>query len=149
MNLLLNDFKEKHISEGNLLFREGDKANSLYLLKSGLICNFLITKDKRVVPISSLKNEGVIGEEGVFSDSLIHKHNSISLTDVTVYVIPVKTIDKIMQESPSWIKNVLLNLSEKVEKTQEMLAEHKIIDSRNFQDEHFSAEYEKIILKAL
>ena len=56
---------------------------------------------------------------------------------------------KFINASSDWVKNILFDISDKVAKTTEIIAEHRIIDDRFNGGKLFSDEEEVMIRKSL
>lgn len=142
-------FSESKLEKGQIIFSKGDKAESIYILNSGQVACFLISKDKRIIPVYSLRNNGIFGEDGVLSKASSYQYFAVALEDSTVTRIPKADISAFMSEAADWIPNILNNISERIHNTIEVISEHKIIDDRLNGGEEFSQEEEKLILKSL
>ena len=142
-------FSESQIEKGQIVFSKGDKAENIYILNNGQVACFLVSKDKRIIPVYSLKNSGIFGEDGVLSKSGFYQYFAVALEDSTVTKIPDSDVSTFMKEAANWIPNILNNISDRIHNTIEVISEHKIIDDRLNGGEEFSQEEEKLILKSL
>jgi len=143
-----SEYKTIQVSQGDVLLREGAVVSSLYIVKSGEIACVTLNHD-RVVPVYTVSEAGVIGEDGVFSDNRPSTYSAVALTNATVVEISKQDIMKFINASSDWVKNILFDISEKVAKTTEIISEHRIIDDRFNGGKSFTNEEEVMIKKSL
>ncbi|MGQ3892695.1 patatin-like phospholipase family protein [Legionella sp. CNM-4043-24] len=61
-------FEIIHLAENESLFSRGDKSDSIYLLISGVLSNYLINKDNELIVLGQVTPGHSVGEAGVLSD---------------------------------------------------------------------------------
>lgn len=142
-------FTEKKIEKGELIFSKGERSQNVYLLNKGKICCFLLSSDKRIVPVFTLVNEGIFCEDAVLSKDGICEYYATSLEECTVTLIPKGDVSNFVKESSNWVKNILQNISARVQHTVDIIGEHKILDSRLNGDAELSQSEEKLILNSI
>lgn len=142
------DYTPKSIEQGQVIIKEGDIVNKLYIVQSGEVACVTISND-RVIPIYTVQNSGVIGEDGVFSEDRPSSYSAIAMTKVSVVEIPKKDIMKFVKASSDWVKNILFDISDKVARTTDVIAEHRIIDDRFNGGKLFTDQEEILIKKSL
>lgn len=142
-------FNEMTLEKGTLIFSLGEKGQNVYLLNEGRVACFLMSKDKRIIPVFSCKNEGIFGEDAILSAEGNYRYFAVALEDSHVTLIPRHDVSNVLNEANDWVRNILNNISSRVHHTIDMLSEHKIIDDRLNADEAFSQADEKLILKSL
>lgn len=141
-------YEEKTFARGDVLFREGDKVKSLYLLKSGsaiLVSN----NNDRFVPLYYLDDRGLIGEDCVFKKDSTANYSVVFLNATKVVEIPKSDIMSYINDSADWIKTILTDMADKCSKTSSLIVEHKIIDEKLSGNKSFGDEMEATIRKAL
>ena len=143
-----NVYKTIQLSKGDVLFKAGDIVNKLFIVQAGEIICVCQNKD-RIVPVYTNEHTGGLGEDGVFSDKRPSVYSAVALTDVRLMEIPKADIMKFMNSSSDWMKKILFNISEKVSKTTEVIADHKIIDDRFNGGKLLSGEEEVFLKKCL
>lgn len=144
-----HNFKEVTLDEGEILFKKDTKCDYCYIVRTGHIACFSLSSDKRVVPIFSVKDSGLVGEDCIFSEEPTHQYNAIALCKSILIKIPRKDVMLYLNEAGDWMKNILFDLSDKVSNTSEVVIEHKIVDERLNGGELFSDEEQKILLKVI
>jgi CRP-like cAMP-binding protein len=144
-----NNFKEVTLEEGQILFKKGQSCKYCYIVRNGHVACFSLSSDKRVVPVFSVKDFGLVGEDSLFNSKEVHDYNAIVLSKTVLVKIPKKDVMLYLNEAGDWMKNILFDLAEKLSNTAEVVVEHKIVDERLNEGELFSDEEQKILLKAI
>ena len=149
LSLKTKVFRESSFSKGDIIFSKGDMAKNIYILNRGKVACFIVSKDKRIIPIHGLENSGIFGEDGVLAQEQVHRYFAVATMDSLVTMIPRKDVNSFLDGSSDWLKNILNTISERIHNTVELISEHKIIDERLNGGSEFSQEDEKLILKSL
>ena len=149
LSLKTKSFEEVQLAKGQLIFSKGDKARNIYILNSGKIACFLLSKDNRVIPVHGLKNNGIFGEDGVLAKEQVYQYFAVALEDSSATLIPHKDVNAFIKDSASWIKNILNTISDRIHNTLDVISDHKIIDDRLNSGSEFSQAEEKLILNSL
>lgn len=145
-----NDFSSFRLERGDVLFKYGDTCDHAYLLQEGHVACFLLSEDKRIIPLFTKKDVGLIGEQSLFHESgPTYTFYAVALSGSTLYKIPREEVLSFLGEAGLWIKNILSDISGRLEKTSLALQEHKIIDSRLNENEDFEVEDIKVLLNAI
>lgn len=142
-------FEEVSLSEGDVLFKRGDKCKYTYIVTSGHIACFSFSSDNRAIPIFSVRDTGLVGEDGAFLVVPNYGYNAVALSSSSVIKIPVKEIMTYLNEAGDWISNILGDLSEKLSNTTDIIVDHKIIDDRLNGGVLFTDQEEKVLINAI
>jgi CRP-like cAMP-binding protein len=96
--------KSIKLAKNDILFREGDSSESMYLIKSGRIAIIRsnAAKDKEV--ILSEKVHGELLGEMAFFDGLARSAGAKAMVPSEVIELPFKALQDQFQLSPSWLK---------------------------------------------
>ncbi len=144
-----NDYDEITLNDGDILFKDKEKCEFCYIVRNGHIACFSLSADKRVVPVFSVKDTGLIGEDCVMAENPKFGYYAIALSKTTLIKVPRKDIMLYLNEAGDWMKNILFDLTDKVKNTSDVVVEHKIIDERLNDGHLFSDEEQKILLEAI
>jgi CRP-like cAMP-binding protein len=136
------------IEVGECLFKENDTVQSVYLLKRGHITCVTLNQD-RVIPIFSVKDQGLVGEDCLFLKEPKYFYSAVALESSVVVKLAKSDIMKFIDSSSDWIKNIFTDMSEKIEHTKSIISEHRIIDDKLNGGLPFSQKEEILIKKAL
>lgn len=142
MNLSLSNSNYETISlnSGEVLFKKGEEANSLYILEFGHVAVFNVSENKRIIPMFSKKDTGVVGEDCVLQEEPRYNYNAVALQPSNLIKIPAADIHMFLSSSADWLENILFELSGKVKNTLDLLIQHNISDERLNYDSSFSDE---------
>lgn len=117
----------KNLKKGEILFREGDASEEMYVIKSGKIA---ITKAKgnSEITLAELGPGDMLGEMAFF-DNKPRSAGAKAITEAAVIVLPFKALNAQFKAAPEWLKAVvravnghLRNANQKIknlERTQE------------------------------
>ena len=108
---LLSDLKEEelkkvvagmahhHFSMGEVIFREGDEGNSLYILIKGIVKIYIEGVAGEKIEITQLKEGDFFGEVGLLAGGT-RKASVMALDDTDLFEITREEIEKIEKEHP-------------------------------------------------
>lgn len=148
-SLQSEEFKEKKLKAGEVLFLKGENCQFSFILQKGHVACFSLSPDKRVIPTFSVKQSGFIGEDNVFSEESEYRYYAVALEETFLVAIPNANIVQYLDSAGSWVKRIFFDLGEKVSKTSDVIVEHKIIDSRLNDGRLFTNQEEKIMIEAI
>ena len=146
MNLSLED-DVKIYHKDQIIFKEGDKPQKLFIVQSGRILCLKKSKD-RLVPVNVVSGKSLVGEEALILDEL-HSYSSIALEETSIIEVPVKTISAVIKVSPPWLSGLLKTLSERINETSNVISEHRIIHSDLSGGQELTAQEENRLKKIL
>ncbi|MFP5458805.1 MAG: Crp/Fnr family transcriptional regulator [Bacteriovoracia bacterium] len=126
MNISLSE-QVRVYPKGEVLFREGDKATHMLLVKSGRILCLKSSKD-RLIPVQHASAQSIVGEEAVLTNSQ-HQYSAVCLDEVEVVEIDAQLIRGSLNAAPHWIKSLLTTLGERLNETAAAISEHRIIST--------------------
>ncbi len=96
-------------SPGNLLFKQGDNANCLYALESGMV-KLIANLDNGKSRIIRLHSPGhLIGLDGLIEPDF--RYEARAMTETTVTIIPASVLIKIKKQAPYAYCEILLELN--------------------------------------
>jgi CRP-like cAMP-binding protein len=145
MNSSLNN--REVLKKGEVLFREGEFSDYLYIVDEGEICTFLVS-DSRAIPLDLHKTKGLVGENSSHKENMTYTENAVAMCDTKLIKIKISDIQEFLSESDMWVKDILAELAQKIEKTQKSIKEHKVANTNVFKD-GFNIEVEKFLIKSL
>lgn len=116
-----------HFEAGDVIFTEGDKGDFLYLVEKGEI--ILLKEDgTRMVPISMIKGGEFLGELSALGTHSERNASAIAVKHSSVYRIKNQDIKSIMAKCPSWVRDIMLKLADRLHASTEVMAEHRIVN---------------------
>lgn len=112
------EFKIRNLKSGEVLIKEGEKAESVFLLKSGQMSAYLIRSDKEV-PLGEIEPGEFVGEM-----SYIHgepRSASVrALTGCELIEIPITQMDQVLFGKPAWAKALMKTLAKRVKTSNQV-----------------------------
>lgn len=113
----------KTLSPGQILFNEGDSADSMYIIQKGQIRLFR-PKGKGFVELAVLRSGEVIGEMAYFDPESKRRSASASAIATTeVIEISFSALAKTMTSLNPWFKTLINTLAERLRKSNERIKE--------------------------
>jgi CRP/FNR family cyclic AMP-dependent transcriptional regulator len=123
------------LAPGQILFNEGEKADSMYIIQKGQMRLFR-PKGKGFVEVAVLRSGEVLGEMAYFDpDSKIRSVSCAAITSVDIIQISFGALEKTMAALNPWFKTLINTLAERLRKTNERV---KNLENNNV---GFSADY--------
>lgn len=107
----------RSLSPGEILFNEGDSANSMYIVQKGQLRLF-IPKGKGFVEIAVLRPGEVLGEMAYFDpESKTRSVSAAAITSVEIIEVSFAILDKTMTGLSPWFQTVVRTLAERLRTT--------------------------------
>ena len=149
MSILLNGGENvEKFSKGDILFKEGALPEHFYLILSGNVTCFKKHND-RLVPVFTAGEKEIVGEDCVLADSNKYFYSAVVMEDSQLVKIEKSEVYEFLNLQKDWIKNILKNISDKINHTTEIIAEHRILDNRLVGEIEFSDDQEAKLKKDL
>lgn len=135
------------IERRKLIFKEGEPAEKLYMVKSGEVLCLKRSQD-RLVPIFTARENDIIGENAMMPDQL-NSYSAISNSQVELIEIPASNFSTVFNEAPEWLVELTSTMISRFQNTASLVAENRlvhpaIIDEAKFTDA-VEVELKKII----
>jgi CRP-like cAMP-binding protein len=147
MNISLNSFSNSESFEKNdVIFKEGDLPDKFYLVESGLV-RCLKWSDKRLIPVLTVGEGELIGEDCVLSDSNKYFYSAVALENCKLIAIDKSDVFAYLNSQSPWVKSILDNMSGKIQHTTDLIAEHKLSGESLLKNRDFSEE-EEVLLRS-
>lgn len=103
----------RHFDTGQVLYVEGEPAESVYILESGWVKATRMTHDGREQAMMFLRPVEVFGDIAIFTGTT-YPGTVVALEDVDVWVIPAQTILDLIPRHPALAMAVIRHLGERV-----------------------------------
>jgi len=108
------------LKEGEVLFRTGEKADSMYIIRRGSLKVYFL-KGNEEVQLALLTDGSIVGEMAFFDQKPRSAHVK-ALTQTEVMEISRADFDKLLTQIPKWLVTMLQSLSGRLRSTNERLA---------------------------
>jgi CRP/FNR family transcriptional regulator len=103
----------RHFNTGQVIYVEGEPAESIYILESGWVKATRMTQEGREQAMMFLRPVEVFGDIAVLTGTT-YPGTVAALEDVDVWVIPAQTILDIIPRYPAFAMAVIRHLGERV-----------------------------------
>lgn len=137
----------KSLEAKTLLFKEGAKANTLYLVKKGEVICLKAAKD-RLIPVFMAKENDIVGESAMVPD-LTYTYSAIAYTKVELIEIPASNFKEVFNLSPDWLLSLTTTMISRFQSTANLVAENRLIHPLIINEDKFPStlevEYKRII----
>ena len=108
------------LKEGEILFRLGEKADSMYIVRKGALKVYFL-KGNEEVQLALLSDGAIVGEMAFFDQKPRSAHvKALAQTEVTE--ISRSDFDKLLTQIPKWLVTMMQSLSGRLRTTNEKLA---------------------------
>lgn len=110
----------EYFVEGDVVYREGERQEKLYLVYAGNIEMSRTANHGWAKTLGVLKRGGVMGYDGIFGRLPSCIRAEALLGDVILLAVPYETIHRILAQSPALAVNIITELSRQVNKFQKL-----------------------------
>ncbi len=98
------------LQKGQLLFREGDASDAMYVLKKGRIA-ITKTKGESEIELATVAMGQIFGEMAFF-DQKPRSANARALSDSEIIALPFKSLQAQFKLLPEWLKSMVKSINE-------------------------------------
>lgn len=131
----------------SVLFREGDEASKMFIIKSGKVLCLKHSKE-RLVPVFMGHAEDIIGESAMLSNAP-HTYSAIALSEVEVITIDTQDFRDVLSVAPEWLSDLTSTMVARFQNTAGLVAENRVLHSAILSEEDFPSsleiEYKKLL----
>ncbi len=99
----------KNLRKGDILFREGDPSDCMYVVKSGKLA-ILKTKGAGEIILAEIGAGDMVGEMAFF-DSRPRSAGAKALADTVVIVLPFNALNVQFKTFPEWLKAIMRSIN--------------------------------------
>lgn len=126
----------KTVKRGEMLFKENDKIQTVYVIQGGTL-QLVLQREKKNIELTTLTSGQFIGENGVLSQS-VYPCSGIAASEVKVLEISAESLKQLVEASSQPVKMLIKSLLEKqkvafadlkstrIEKDSTPLPEHQV-----------------------
>ena len=105
-------FSLKSVKKGEILFHEGDKANSAYLVKTGKLHAYQQKQDENVI-LGEIQAGEFVGEMALLNGEV--RSATVEATEPCDLIeIPIGSLDSLVFSKPAWSKALVKTLSKRL-----------------------------------
>lgn len=131
----------------SVLFREGDDASQMMIIKSGQVLCLKASKE-RLIPVFLASGQDIIGESAMLSGAP-YTYSAIALSRVEVMTVPSKNFTDALDVAPEWLTDLTLTMISRFQSTAGLVAENRVLHPSILSEEEFppslEIEYKKLL----
>jgi len=109
----------RHLGAGEILFREGDKSECMYLIQSGQV-SVRRMRGLKMIEIARLQQGEVLGELSFF-DRAPRSATAVAHNDVTILEIPFEGLDRVYNQVPQYMKSIITGVVNRLRKANDTI----------------------------
>ncbi|XGC80018.1 cyclic nucleotide-binding domain-containing protein [Bdellovibrio bacteriovorus] len=102
----------KTFKKGEVIFKDGDKITSVYLIQSGG-ANQCLIRGKKTIDLYQLGASHILGDQVILGQST-HPTSAIATTETKVLEIPVETLKQQYEGAPQMLKVIIKSLADRL-----------------------------------
>ena len=102
---------------GDLIFKEGDLAQSLFIINRGAV-SIRKKKQKEMVEVGQIREKEVLGELSFF-DRKPRSASAIAVIETEVMEITFESLEEIYKNIPSYLQTFIIAIAERLRKANE------------------------------
>ena len=110
---------QKSFRAGQIIFRENDPADQLYIIAKGVVAIRKL-KGEGYVEFARLYSKEVLGELGFF-DRGTRSASAVALTDVELLCVPFDGLDRIYSTVPEYMKTIFSCIARRLRSADEII----------------------------
>jgi len=114
--------------KGEIIFSEGDPADTIYLVRSGQVLLYKISEDGKEISLDILKEDDILGENTIFDD-IQHSMNARALEDTFVCTCSRSDFPNLLK-NPMTALRIIKALGDKLNNYTEQMASMAFRDVR-------------------
>jgi CRP-like cAMP-binding protein len=123
-----------------VIFREGDEAKELMIIKSGEVLCLKASKE-RLIPVFLGRAQDIVGESAML-DGAPYTYSAIALTNVEVIKVPNQDFRQAFEAAPQWLIDLTLTMVSRFQQTAGLVAENRVIHPSILSEEDFPSSRE-------
>lgn len=102
----------KTYKKGELIYKDGDKITSVYLIQSGGVNQCLI-RGKKTIDLFQLGSSHILGEQVILGQNT-HPTSAVATTETKIFEIPVESLKAQYDGAPQTLKAIVKSLADRL-----------------------------------
>lgn len=109
----------RHFAPGSVIFREGEPASSLYVVKQGTV-SIRKTGRRGTVEIATISRNEILGEMSLF-DRLPRSADAVATTAVDLVEIEYEALDTVLSGVPPYLRTIIECIVDRLRRADETI----------------------------
>lgn len=131
----------------SVIFREGEIATSLMIIKSGQALCLKASKE-RLIPVFFAREQDIVGESAMLKGAP-YTYSVISMSRVEVISIPFTDFEEALKSAPDWLSDLATTMVSRFQSTAALISENRVFDPSVLTEEDYTSsieiEYKKLL----
>jgi CRP/FNR family cyclic AMP-dependent transcriptional regulator len=106
------EYSVRFLSAGDRLLSEGEKAESVFIVKEGRLRAFRFSDGKQI-ELGNIERGEFVGEMAYINGE-VRAANVEALTSCELIEVPVGTLERVLYRRPSWSKTLMVTLAKRL-----------------------------------
>ncbi|MGG5460962.1 Crp/Fnr family transcriptional regulator [Clostridium sp. B9] len=111
---IVNMTEHKNIEENDVLCREGEESDKLFLIREGKVKICKLTKDGKEQIVYILSKGDFFGENNVFVENTLSNFSAYALTEGKVCILNKKDLDEILLNNPKISIKIIQEMAKRI-----------------------------------
>lgn len=129
-----------NIGYRQVIFKEGQKANKLFIVKAGEVLCLKASKD-RLIPVFLAKEGDIIGESAMVQD-LVYTYSAISMANTELLEVTSFSFKQVFSKAPDWLTDLTTTMITRFQNTSNLIAENRMIHPSIIGEDTFNSQVE-------
>lgn len=129
-----------NLGHRTVVFKEGAKANKLYLVKSGEVLCLKSSKD-RLIPVFLAKEGDIIGESAMIQD-LVYTYSAITIGNAELMEVSAFSFKQVLGKAPEWLLDLTTTMIARFQNTSSLIAENRMVHPSIINEDQFTSQVE-------
>ena len=125
-------FETNNFQKGETIFLQNDVNDGLFIIQSGTV-GIVKKIEKKISLVGVLSEKDFLGGASLFSKNQ-RSASAVCVTDVEVIKISFDQINSFIETKPEWIKDIFIDLVEKLNKSSDLMIENNIEKELSFSE---------------
>jgi CRP-like cAMP-binding protein len=130
-----------------VLFREGEDATNLLIIKHGEVLCLKASKD-RLIPVFMAKEQDILGESAMIVGAP-YTYSAITVGRVEVILVPSDDFEQALSSAPEWLSDLATTMVSRFQSTAGLIAENRVVHPSILSEEEYppslEIEYKKLL----
>jgi CRP-like cAMP-binding protein len=130
-----------------VVFKEGSKANKLFIVKTGEVLCLKFSND-RLIPIFLAKEGDVLGESAIL-ENVVHTYSAICMGPVELVEVSSFSFRQVMTKAPDWMHNLMATMIVRFQDIGNLISENRIVHTKIISEDYYNPKLENEFKKLL
>lgn len=117
---IVNMTEHKSFKENDVLCREGEKSDKLFLIREGRVKICKITKEGKEQIVYLLSKGDFFGENNIFTSNNISNFSAYAITDVKLCILKKENLEKILIKNPEISLKIIQEMADRINSAENL-----------------------------